>query len=231
MEKHLLIFGAGGALGTGVTNVLDRKDYDKIYLFDYKPITAVGKNIEYIQTGNLADEKNVIDAFNGIEPSKNVLYFLFSTIGGFTGGKNLWDTETADLIRMIELNIKTCFLIGKYFSRLVKKSAGGSIIFTAAYTGLAPEKEKIPYGVSKSGVIYITETLALEGADINLSANTIAPYIIDTPANREWMGKDYDFESLVKPEDIGELINSIFLNYRIVSGTVFKLPGKLKIKE
>jgi NAD(P)-dependent dehydrogenase (short-subunit alcohol dehydrogenase family) len=231
MQKHLLLFGSNGALGKGVTEVLTRKDYDRIYLFDSKPNEITGNNIEKIIIGNLADEENVSKAFEKILPSKDIQFFLFSTVGGFTGGTNLWETKTNDLIKMLDINLKTCFLIGKYFASLVKDSAGGSILFTAAYTGLAPEKGKIPYGVSKSGVIYIAETLALEGISINLSSNAIAPYMIDTPANREWLGKDYDYDQLVKPREIGELVHSVFSNFRIISGIVIKLPGRLKIKE
>jgi NAD(P)-dependent dehydrogenase (short-subunit alcohol dehydrogenase family) len=231
MHKHLLIFGSNGALGRGVTEVLVKKKYKKIYLFDSKPNEITGSNVEKILVSNLSKETNVIKAFSNIKPSKEIEYFLFSTIGGFTGGNYLWDTDTNDLNNMLDGNLTTCFLIGKYFARLVKGSAGGSILFTSAYTGLIPEKGKIPYGVSKSSIIYLVETLALEGVDINLSANVIAPYIIDTPANREWMGNDYDYEQLIKPAEIGEVVNSVFLNYRIMSGTVIKLPGRLKIKE
>jgi NAD(P)-dependent dehydrogenase (short-subunit alcohol dehydrogenase family) len=231
MEKHLLIFGSNGALGRGVTDVLVKKDYDRIYLYDSRPNEINGNNIEKILIGNLADESNVIKAFSTIKPSKGIEYFLFTTVGGFTGGKKLWETDTSDLTKMLDSNLKTSFLLGKYFARIVKESAGGSILFTSAYTGIYPEKGKAPYGVSKSSVIYLTETLALEGADINLSVNTIAPFIIDTPANREWIGKDYDYERLIKPEEIGEVVHSVFLNFRIISGTVIKLPGRLNIKE
>ena len=230
MQKHLLIFGSNGALGKGVTDVLVKKDYKRIFLFDSKPNEILGQNIERILVGNLTEEANVIKAFNNIKPSKEIEYFLFSTVGGYTGGKYLWDTDTIDLTQMLDSNLKTCFLIGKYFARLVKDSAGGSILFTAAYTGFAPEKCRIPYGVSKSSVIYLAETLALEGVNINLSANAIAPFIIDTLANREWIGNNYDFEQLIKPEEIGEVVHSIFLNFRIISGTIIKLPGRLKIK-
>ena len=230
MQKHLIIFGSNGALGKGVTNVLIKKDYKKIFLFDSKPNKNQTQNIERILIGNLTEEENIIKAFSNIRPSKEIEYFLFSTVGGYTGGKYLWDTDTADLIKMLDNNLKTSFLIGKYFARLVKESAGGSILYTSAYTGFAPEKCKIPYGISKSSVIYLTETLALEGVKINLTANTIAPFIIDTPANREWLGNGYDFDQLIKPEEIGEVVHSVFLNYRIISGTVIKLPGRLKIK-
>jgi len=231
MQKYLLIFGSNGALGNGVAKVLIKKDYHRIFLFDSKPDEIFGDNIERITVGNLSEEINVINAFSKIIPSKDIEYFLFSTVGGFTGGKNLWESDINDLTKMIDTNLKPSFLIGKYFARLVKDSAGGSILYTVAYSGLAPEKGKIPYGVSKSSVIYLTETLALEGGSINLSANAIAPFIIDTPANREWMGNDYDYQQIIKPEEIGEVVHSIFLNFRIISGTVIKLPSRLKIKE
>jgi NAD(P)-dependent dehydrogenase (short-subunit alcohol dehydrogenase family) len=230
MQKHLLIFGSNGALGKGVTDVMLNKDYDKIILLDSKPNDITGKNIERIMVENLAEEDNVIKAFKFIKPSRDVVFYLFSSVGGFTGGSNLWDTEASDLTKMIDSNLKTCFFIGKHFARLVKDSTGGSIMFTAAFTGLAPEKEKIPYGISKSGVIYLTESLALEGASINLSANAIAPFIIDTPANREWMGKDYDYEQVLKPAEVGEVVHSVFLNFKVISGTVIKLPGRFNIK-
>jgi len=232
MEKHLLIFGANGALGQGVTKALLQKDYKKIYLFGSSKVDIPERgNVIQIKTGNLSEEAEVAKTFDNIKASKETLYFLFSTIGGFTGGKRIWESDIKDFDNMMNINLKTSFLIGKYFSGLVKGSAGGSILFTSAMTGLAAEKGKMSYGVSKSSVNFLVETLALEGADINLSANSIAPFIIDTPANRSWMGNNYDYETLVKPAEIGDLVHSIFLNFRIISGNVIKVPGRIKIQD
>jgi FlaA1/EpsC-like NDP-sugar epimerase len=43
MQKHLLIFGSNGDLGKGVTEVLIKKDYERIYLFDSKPNEIQGQ--------------------------------------------------------------------------------------------------------------------------------------------------------------------------------------------
>ena len=53
------------------------------------------------------------------------------------------------------------------------------------------------YGVSKAGLIHLVKSLAMEGEKIKLSVNAIAPYIIDTKANREW-GKESDFARMDK---------------------------------
>ncbi len=196
MKKELLIFGANGALGRGVTTTMLKKNYDKIYLFDFNienEKVIPEKPVIKINTRDLSVEKNVADVFAKINPSKDTLFFLYSTVGGFAGGKTIRETDEAEWNKMMDMNLKSNFFIAKYFSRLVEQSAGGSICFTAAATGINPEAGKGSYGTSKSGLIHLVKTLALEGISIRLSANAIAPYIIDTPANREWM-KDADYQ-------------------------------------
>jgi len=222
LKKELLIFGASGALGNGVTGVFLKKNYDKVYLFDFKHKEIAQTNVQQIIVKDLSIEGNVKKAFSEIEPSKEKVFYLYSTIGGFTGGKRIWETETGDFDRMINMNLKTSFLIAKYFSLLVKDSHSGSICLTSAYTGLVAEPGKAVYGTSKAALIHLIKTLAEEGKEINLSANAIAPFIIDTPANREWM-KDADFEDWIKPEEIGEYVNSIFQSYNLLSGNIYQL--------
>jgi NAD(P)-dependent dehydrogenase (short-subunit alcohol dehydrogenase family) len=229
MKKNLLIFGSGGALGKGVTESLIKRDYDKIYLFDSKyEKNSSGKKTSKIKVNDLSEEVNVTDAFKNVTASKNELFFLYTTIGGFSGGKSLWDTDASEWDKMINMNLKTGFLIAKYFAGLVKNSAGGSICFTAAFTGLNPEANKSAYGVSKSGIVHMTKSLAIEGEKINLSVNAIAPYIIDTPANREWM-KNSDFSKWVKPVEIGELVHNIFCNFHFITGNIILLTGRFNI--
>ena len=229
MKKELLIFGSNGALGKGVTSILKSKDYDKIYLFDFN---FKEENIDpttiNIKVKDLSVEENIKQAFSQIKASKDTAFFLFSTVGGFAGGKKVWETDLAEFEKMINMNLKTSFLLAKYFALLVKNSHSGSICYTAAYTGLFPENSKAAYGASKGALIHLVKSLAEEGKDINLSVNAIAPYIIDTPANREWM-ENGDFENWMKPEEIGELIQSVFNNYNFVSGNIIKLRDRFKL--
>jgi NAD(P)-dependent dehydrogenase (short-subunit alcohol dehydrogenase family) len=231
MKKVLLIFGANGALGKGITNIMIKKDYNKVYLFDFGIEKEKNSGKEYvirINSGNLSEEKNVTELFNKIKPAKDITFFLYTTVGGFAGGKTVKDTDEAEWDKMMSMNLKTNFLIAKYFSSLVEKSAGGSICFTAAETGINPEEKKAAYGTSKSGLIHLVKTLALEGRSIKLSANAIAPYIIDTPANREWM-KDADYSGWMKPEEIGNFVHSIFENFYFITGNIFRLSSRFEV--
>lgn len=232
MKKEVLIFGAHGALGKGITNTFLNKDYDKIYLFDFK-IGNTGSNnpnVENIATKDLTKEENVIDALKAVKPEENKLLFLYSTIGGFSGGESIWETDVYNWDRMFDMNLKSSFLIAKHFSRIVRLSAGGSLCFTTAYTGIKAEPKKGAYGVSKSALIHLVKTLSIEGRAIKLTANAIAPFIIDTPPNREWM-KDSDFSEWIKPEEVGELAHSIFSNFHFISGNVIELKERIEISD
>jgi NAD(P)-dependent dehydrogenase (short-subunit alcohol dehydrogenase family) len=229
MNRVLLIFGANGALGKGVTQILIKKDFSKIYLFgsqlDELPEAA---NIEKIKTKDLSIEKNVIDAFSKIRPSKDTLFFLYSAVGGYSGGKSIWESEADELDKMININFKTNFFIAKHFSLVVKESAGGSICFTAAYSGLSPSKKKSAYDSSKAALIHFVKEIALEGKEIRMSVNAIAPFMIDTPANRKWM-PDSDYEKWIKAEEIGELVNNIFNNFSFVTGNIISLTDRFPV--
>jgi len=229
MKKELLIFGSNGALGKGVTRILKTKDYDKIYLFDFHLKKGnTDPTVVQIKIDDLSNEENIKQAFSHIKSSKDTAFFLFSTVGGFSGGKKVWETDLDEFEKMINLNLTTSFLIAKHFALLIKDSHSGSICLTAAYTGLFPESGKAAYGASKGAMIHLVKSLAEEGNEIKLSVNAIAPYIIDTTANRGWM-KDADFENWMKPEEIGELIHSLFNNYNFVTGNIIRLRNRFSL--
>ena len=229
MIKELLIFGSNGALGTGVTEVLTKKDFNKIYLFDFKfDSESKDDRIKQSVIQDMSIEENVSKAFTNIQTAKEKHFFLFSTIGGFHGGVPLWETEVNDFDKMININLKTNYLIAKHFSRLVQNSAGGSICFTSAYVGNHPEQNKSGYGASKAALSHMVKSFAEEGKKIKLSVNAIAPYIIDTEANRNRM-KKADYDDMMKPAEIGELVSSIFYNFNFVSGNIIELKLRFNL--
>ncbi len=227
MKKILLIFGANGELGVGVTNVLIEKDFDEIYLFDFKFDRDYTENkIHQIEVSDLSIESNTQQAFSQINSDKDAEYFLFSTIGGFWGGKKIWETSVDDIMKMISMNLLTNFNIARYFSDLVQKTNGGAIIFTSAYTANHPEENKFAYGMSKSALSYLVKSLAIEGEKIRLSSMAIAPFILDTKANRKWMS-NADFDKWIKPEEVGQIVYDLIRNYKINSGNIIELKIRL----
>ncbi len=228
MKKELLIFGANGALGRGITKTFLEKDFDKKNLVASSFDNTNYKSAEKIIINDLSVEDNVIAAFKNVKSGKDKLLFLYNAIGGYYGGKNVWDTDVINWDNILKINLKTSFLIAKYFAKFVAESYGGAMCFTAAETGIHAESKKAAYGVSKSALIHLVKSLALEGGKIKLSVNAIAPYIIDTPANREWM-TDADYSAWIKPEEIGELAFGLFNNFNFITGNILELKERFEV--
>ena len=211
MKKNILIFGSGGDLGFGITTFMLRKKYDRYFLFnrDISKIPNYQSDlITRVAIKDLSVEENVKSAFEQVPLEKQSTYFLISTIGGYFGGKSIIDTEYSDWLSQMNLNLNSQFLISKYFMKLIRQTAGGSICFISAFTGLYPEANKAAYGVSKNALNYLTRILALEGKEPGFTANAIAPYIINTPKNREWVK---DTNLMVSPNEIAGLIHSFLI--------------------
>jgi NAD(P)-dependent dehydrogenase (short-subunit alcohol dehydrogenase family) len=229
MKKNLLVFGASGALGKGIVSSISQDQFNDVFLFDFSFDKSNESIFNKIIISDLSIEENVIKAFTELQTDKNNIYFLVSTIGGYTGGKELNQISIEDFNRMISMNITSNFLLLKHFSNLIKKSNAGSACFIAAYRGLYPKENDSIYGASKAGLIHLVKTASLEGVEINLSVNAIAPLIIDTPANRSWM-KNVNFETLQKSEEIGKLIWSLFDNFHFVNGNILELTTRFDLK-
>lgn len=61
------------------------------------------------------------------------------------------------------------------------------------------------YSVSKSAVMRLTESMAVELKGAGINVNCLLPSTIDTPANRQAMPKA-DYSRWVKPETVAEIM-------------------------
>ena len=86
----------------------------------------------------------------------------------------LWD-------RIIDVNLKSFFLMTKACVPEMKRRSGGVIINTASVQGLQSMKGAPAYAASKGGILSLTRQLALEYAEDNIRVLAVNPGTIDTP--------------------------------------------------
>lgn len=227
MKSIFILAGSTGALGSGILSVMLEKDFDKIYTIDRRVNNKLNsEKVVSLVIENFNNEKQIEETFSKIETNKETVLYLFSTIGGYFGGKEIWETDFSDWEKMINTNLNTSFLIAKYFSLKVKESFGGSICFTSAYSSLNSESNKAAYNTSKNALNYLVNSLSKESEKINLTVNAIAPYIIDSPANREWMSEK-DLNKAIKPEEVGKFFYDFLKHVHFLNGNVLSLPFRL----
>ena len=222
MKKIFILIGATGNLGNDAVKYFAQKDYDKFYFVarnDFMVEASINDFVKII-CGDLSVESNVEEVFSKIAKEPEAEYYLFDTIGGFAGGYKIWETDYEVLNRMININLISAFLIAKHFANLVKNSKGGSICFMSAESSFKYEIDKYAYGMTKNAVNYLIKSLAVEGKEINLTANGIAPFAINTVENREWIN---DYTKLVTTQNICCKAYELLAGYPEISGEIIPL--------
>lgn len=209
-NKHIIITGGTGALGSGVVGkLLDNGAKCSIPCFDESELenfTHGGHQNLFIKIGvDLTDEEITQDFYSKAINQNGTLWGSVHIAGGFDMG-GIDDISKDDFMKQINLNLITCFNSCKAAISHME-DGGGRIVNIASRPGLEPRQGAgmIPYTVSKSGVASLTEALAAEVIDDDILVNAVAPSTIDTPANRKAM-PNADFDKWPKPSAIASQI-------------------------
>lgn len=92
------------------------------------------------------------------------------------------DTSEEDWNRILDVNLKGVFLCCKYsIPEMVKGGRGGVIVNVSSEAGIVGIKNQVAYNVSKSGVIALTKSIAIDFAADNVRANCVCPGTTETP--------------------------------------------------
>jgi len=123
--------------------------------------------------------------------------------------EEMWD-------RIINVNLKSRFLMTKYCVPEMKKRGGGAIINTASVQGVQSMLGVAPYAASKGGDLSLTRQLALEYAKDNIRVLAVNPGTIETPLAlegstspeelRETAARTHPLGRIGQPEEIANVV-------------------------
>jgi NAD(P)-dependent dehydrogenase (short-subunit alcohol dehydrogenase family) len=131
--------------------------------------------------------RRTVEAFGGVD-------VLFNNVGIQPQESycNVEQTTEEMWDRIMDVNLKSYFLMAKYAIPEIRRRGGGAIVNTASVQGLQSMKGVPPYAASKGGVLSFTRQLAVEYAEENIRVLAVCPGTIDTEMVRASARKEPD---------------------------------------
>ncbi|XP_006809397.1 dehydrogenase/reductase SDR family member 4 [Neolamprologus brichardi] len=128
---------------------------------------------------------------------------------------NIMDSTEEVWDKILDVNVKSAFLMTKLVAPHMEKRGGGNVIFVSSVAGYQPMQALGPYSVSKTALLGLTRALAPELAQSNIRVNCVAPGIIKTRFSsalwqNEGIADEFKKQLCIKrvgePEEIGGVI-------------------------
>jgi NAD(P)-dependent dehydrogenase (short-subunit alcohol dehydrogenase family) len=151
---------------------------------------------------------------------------LVNVAGGFA-----WETlESGSLAtwdRLYQMNLRTAVVTSQAVLAHLFAGEGGRIVNVSAQASVKAGMGMGAYAASKAGVARLTEALAEELKDRNITVNAVLPSIIDTPTNRSDMA-DADFSRWVSPKQLASVIAFLLSDAAdAVTGACLPVSGRV----
>jgi len=195
--RDVVVFGAAGALGSGVAAAF--ADVGAVVVGADNRLPAAEHQLAGVsyETVDVLDDSEVAALFHATP----VPWAVVNTIGGFAPKRPLAELDAGELSKQLSLNLVTAAIITKHALRVMQRAGAGRIVHTASRAGVVSAGNSFAYSVSKLGVLHLVHMAADEVRGTGITVNCVVPTIIDTPANRAAM-PNADHQSWPKTHEI-----------------------------
>jgi NAD(P)-dependent dehydrogenase (short-subunit alcohol dehydrogenase family) len=182
-DRVALITGAASGLGLAVARQMSAAGA-RLVLVDWDEanlqaatggLAQAGAKVKSMQ-GDVSEEATATDAIDVAKSAFGRLDILFNNAGiDPLRARSVVETEAADWDRILDVNVKSAYLMTRAAIPLMRQGGGGSIVNTASVAGLKPGADETAYSASKAALISLTAAIALDFAAAGIRANCVCP--------------------------------------------------------
>ncbi|OZU88279.1 short-chain dehydrogenase [Virgibacillus indicus] len=242
-----IITGSGRGIGKGIAEVFAREGAIVVIATIDKEegrntaeqINMNGGKAFFIQT-DVSDVNSITQMVKEVNDNFGEIDTLVNNAGITIikpmeeAGVELWD-------ELMNINLRSVFLVSKYVTPLMKKQNNGSIINISSNHAKATIPHAEIYAATKAGINGLTRGMAVSLAEFGIRVNSICPGFTDTPHHQKWLQDKDDPEKanneimqmhaanrICQPEDIGKLAVYLASNdSEMMTGEELYLDGGL----
>ncbi|MEH6579508.1 MAG: SDR family oxidoreductase [Amphritea sp.] len=176
--KRVLITGGASGIGFALVEHFLAAGAEVIALDMQNSDQLANTEATFITT-DVTNEVAVIEAFNKATQCGTKLDVVINNAGIALHEGRFEEADLAVLEKVFSVNVKGVYLGLKYAPRHMND--GGSIINTGSAAAHVTMPEYTSYSVSKSGVLVMTKTAALQLGSRGIRVNSVSPGTVLTP--------------------------------------------------
>lgn len=213
----VVITGANSDIGKAVTNVYLHGSED-IYLLDhgtqYEALAEKYRNYENVTVYSLdLNDDQEVDGFKQVIHSEFKEIDILINIAGINILKSFLDLDRETLDKVIRINATNTLIFTQSVIPKMISRGGSHIIFIGSQHGVVANYDRVPYSISKSILIHMTKSLALELSHFNIKVNCVSPTFVLTETNQELLHSpmfqinalhEIPLEEYVAPEEVAD---------------------------
>lgn len=176
----VIVTGSGRRLGRAFALAFADKGWDVVIHYNqsaqdaeitYESVVSKGVN-SFLIRADLRNSTEVSEMFNKINNGFGTPDLLVNNSGIYPNRTKLTDISDELWDDVVNTNLRGYFYCGREFARFAVP--GSKIVNVASLGGLEVWKHRIPYNVSKAGVLQLTRALARELAP-HITVNSVCP--------------------------------------------------------
>ncbi len=237
MKKKIFITGSGRRIGRALAINFAKKGWDVAIHYNLSENKAIetkqiienlGIELKCIAVkADVCNYKEFDNAFNQAVDYIGVPDVFINNAGIFPAQQSLSNLSIEEWDSTINTNLRSEFYGAKIFAKVA--TDGAKIINIGSLGGLEIWKSRLPYNVSKAGVIQLTKALALELAP-KIAVNCINPGTIVIPDEKAIDSSEIDVNKIPMKrygsvEDIFETAYFFANCTNFITGQVINVDG------
>lgn len=186
-DRVVVVTGAAGGIGEGATRaLLDEGALVALWDLSEERTRQVADRVDPSGTrvlplsADVTDTAAVTAAVQATATHFGRLDGLVNNAGVITMASS-WEEDADHWRRHLEVNVVGTFVCSRAVAEVLRGAEGGAIVNVSSNCGKAGYRNMAAYNASKSAVIGLTRSLAMEWADAGINVNAVCPGAVDTP--------------------------------------------------